>query len=143
VAPLAPGMRLATEENGSRAWPVMLSTVAPLNEELRWTPVALAVKLNVSLPVFAVTLFALMSIVLTSCESTWVRNGQPSMLTDGLAFSPDDWICLAMSFSAYDLATWSPMPRMARISTTTTVRTIGQRLRRLRGGRAACWLYVA
>src|ERR1700728_275908 len=131
VTPLT-GSRLDTDENGRVACPLMLSTVAPLNEELRCTPVALAVKLNATLLPLAVSLFPLMSMVLTSCAATWVRNGQPSMLTDGLALSPDDWIWLAMSFCAAALATWSPMPRMARSSTITTVSTIGQRLRRLR-----------
>ncbi len=115
VAPLI-GSRLATDENGSTAWPLMLSTVAPLNEELRCTPVALAVKLNATLLPLAVSLFPLMSMVLTSCAATWVRNGQPSMLTDGLALSPDDWIWLAMSFSAAALAIWSPMTKIATSS---------------------------
>ena len=46
-------------------------------------------KLNVILLPLAVTLFALMSIALMSLAASWVRNGQPSMLTDGLALSPD------------------------------------------------------
>src|SRR6185312_884713 len=111
----------------------MWSTVAPLNEEFGCTPVALAVKLTGSLPPVVVTLFALMSIALMLCAATWVRNGQPSMLTEGLVLSPDDWICWAMRFCATDLATWSAMARMATIRITTTRRTIGQRLRRRRG----------
>ena len=67
----------------------MWSTVAPLNEEFRRTPVALAVTLNGSLPLSAVTSFALMSTAFRSCAAIWVRNGQPSMVTDGLALSPD------------------------------------------------------
>ncbi len=69
-----------------------------------------------------------------------MRNGQPSMLTDGLALSPDVWICWAIVFCATDLATWSPMPRMARISTITTVSTIGQRLRPAAAGASAAGL---
>src|ERR1700733_12645592 len=41
-----PGTSVATEENGRIACPLMWSTVAPVNEELRCTPVALAVTLN-------------------------------------------------------------------------------------------------
>ena len=101
-------------------------------------------KLNATLLPLAVSLFPLMSMTLMSLAASWVRNGQPSMLTDGLALSPDDWICWATVFCATALATWSPMPRMARISTTRTASTTGQRLRRLRrGGVAACCAYVA
>src|ERR1700761_8446924 len=90
AAPVGRSTRPATEENGISAWPLIWSMVAPLNEELRCTPFAVAVKLKGSLPLSAVTLFALMTIVLMSWAATWVRNGQPSMLTDGLALSPDD-----------------------------------------------------
>ena len=89
---------VATEENGRTAWPLMLSTVALalLDRLLRCTPVALAVKLNATLLPLAVSLFALMSMILMSLAASWVRNGQPSMLTDGLALSPDDWIFWAI-----------------------------------------------
>jgi hypothetical protein len=67
------------------------------------------------------------------------------MLTDGLALSPDDWIFWAIVFCATDLATWSPIPRMARTRTMTTVSTIGQRLRLRRTGPRppACCPWVA
>src|ERR1700729_2648848 len=107
------------DANVMSAVPLIWSTVAPLKDELRCTPVALALTLLMSnLP--AGTLLALMSITPTSCAATWVRNGKPSMLTDGFADIPDDdSILLAIVFCAYALATWSPMTKSTASTTST------------------------
>ena len=44
-------------------------------------------------------LLAEMSTLLKSLAASWVRNGKPSMLTDGLTGTPCDWNWLANSFS--------------------------------------------
>src|SRR5487761_1337332 len=77
------------DANEMSAVPLIWSIVALSKDELRCTPVALALMLVMSnLPVW--TLLALRSIARTSCSATWVRNGNPSMVTEGLADSPGD-----------------------------------------------------
>src|ERR1700746_3653049 len=101
-------------------WSILALALA--DRLLRCTPVARALMLVISnWPVL--TLLALMSIALMSLAASWVRNGQPSMLTDGLVLSPDVSIFCATWFSAIPLAIWSPMARIARISTRITVST--------------------
>src|SRR5215472_879633 len=52
--------------------------------------------------------------------ATWVRNGKPPMLTDGLLDRPFCWILLAMTFSATALAPKSSPSRTATMTTMVT-----------------------
>src|SRR6185437_1653127 len=91
---------LISEENVTSAVPEMWSIVALLKLELRCTPVAVALTLEMSILPAGMSL-ALMSIRPTSCESTWVRNGKPSIVTAGLLRRlSDDWILPAIMFCA-------------------------------------------
>ena len=115
--------------------------MAPLNDALGCTPVAVACRLLIT-TCLTVKLLALMSIWLRSREATWVRNGNPSMLTDGLVPSPEESILLAIAFSAKALAPKSAATR-TRISTTSAMSQRRPRCLRL-GGRdcpaGGCWL---
>src|SRR5215469_8201562 len=66
------------------AVPWIWSIVAPVKPELRCTPVAVALMLEI-VTLFSTTLLALMSTFLRSCAAIWVRKGNPSIVTDGLA----------------------------------------------------------
>jgi hypothetical protein len=77
-------------------------------------------------------LLAEMSTLWKSRAASWVRNGKPSIVTDGLTGRPFETNWPAMSFSATARATRSPIT--SRISRTTTPKTtMVQRRRRRRG----------
>ena len=59
-----------------------------------------------------------MSTFLKSLEASWVRNGKPSIITDGLTGNPFDWNWLANWFSVTARATRSPITRRIRITMT-------------------------
>src|ERR1700743_3700658 len=99
---VAPGIcrTFSSEENVISAVPLIWSIVAPLKLELRCTPVAVALMLEI-VSLASLTLVALMSTCLMSLAATWVRNGNPLMLTDGFADRPAwVWILLAIMFCA-------------------------------------------
>ena len=84
---------------------------------------AVALMLVMSI-LFSWTLLALMSTVRMSRAASCVRNGKPSMVTDGLLVRfADDWILLAIMFCAYALAIWSATTK----STASTTMTLIQR----------------
>src|ERR1700728_4705240 len=78
------------------------------------------------------TLLAEMSTLLKSLAASWVRNGKPSIVTDGLTGSPFDWNWLAMSFSVTARATRSPITRRIRITMIVNKAMTERRTRRLR-----------
>src|SRR5712691_9866114 len=84
-----------TEEKDTNATPVMLSTSPPLNELLMWTPLACALTLEMDTGPAGMSL-ALMSISCRFRAMTWVKNGNPWMLTDGLIAESADLIWLAI-----------------------------------------------
>src|SRR3984957_12334866 len=96
-----------------------------------WRPLIVACTL-VMVTGPAGTLLAEMSTLLKSLAASWVRNGKPSIVTDGLTGSPFDWNWLAMSFSVTASATRSPMTRMIRITMTANTAMTERRTRRLR-----------
>src|ERR1700734_3031393 len=89
------GIRLVMVVNETTTVPLILLIVAPLNDALGRTPVAVACRLLIT-TCLTVKLLALMSIWLRSREATWVRNGNPWMSTDGLVPSPEGSILLAI-----------------------------------------------
>src|ERR1700722_6264816 len=128
------GIRLVTVENETTKGPLILLIVAALNGASGRTPVAVACRLLIT-TCLTVKLLALMSIWLRSREATWVRNGNPSMSTDGLVPSPEESILVAIAFSAKALA-----PKSAATSTKIRMTSaISQRrprcLRLVLGGR--------
>src|SRR5580704_17797347 len=80
-------------------------------------------------------LLAEMSTCLKSLAASWVRNGKPSMLTDGLTGTPCDWKLLANAFSVIAAATRSPITSRMRITTTIKVAMTERRTRRRLGAR--------
>ena len=131
-----------TVENETTKVPLILLIVAPLNDALGRTPVAVACRLLIT-TCLTVKLLALMSIWLRSREATWVRNGNPSMSTEGLVPSPEESILVAIAFSANALAPKS-IPTRMRISTTSAISQRRPRCLRF-GGRdcpagGCCWL---
>ena len=91
--------------------------------------------LMTTLALSVLTLVALMSICRTSCAATWVRNGNPSMFTDGLMPRPEESILLAIALSAYALA---PKSAATRSPISTTSAMTRPRPRCLRLLRRAC-----
>ena len=82
------------------------STVALLSPWM-CIPCSVAVRLAISSgpAVPSVSLLALMFTVLKSRAASWVRNGNPWMVTSGLPDRPsDDWIWLAIWFSVIAVA---------------------------------------
>src|ERR1700722_3501383 len=73
---------------------------------------------------------ALITTFLKSFWTTWVRNGKPSMLTDGLTGNPLAVNWLAMSFSAIALPT-----KLAITSTIASTRRMKNVITDLRTGR--------
>ena len=99
------------------------------------------------------TLLAEMSTWLKSLAASWVRNGNPWIVTDGLTGNPFAVNWLAMSFSVTARATRSPITRMISSTMTLNRAMTERRTRRLRprrvrrgcgsagggSGRAAHW----
>ena len=87
-----------TLENGITPVPVTWLMVPLWKPGLSRTSVASAAKLNLTGP--AGTSLAVMWTSLKRRAATWVRNGNPLMVTSGLAGNPWLCICLAAWFSA-------------------------------------------
>lgn len=69
----------------------------------------------------------------TSRLATWVRNGQPLMLTEGLTGNPADVALDAIVFCAYVRATWSAITKATMSTTRMAMSQVRPRLRRRRG----------
>src|SRR6202042_2930896 len=76
-----------SELRGTKAVAVTRSIVAPFHDEFRCMPVIVAFRLEIVTGP-AGMLLALITTFLKSFWTTWVRNGKPSMLTDGLTGNP-------------------------------------------------------
>src|SRR6202034_528645 len=136
------GTRLVIVVNETTTVPLIWLIVAPLNDALGRTPVAVACRLLIT-TCLTVKLLALMSICFRLRAATWVRKGNPWMVTDGLVPRPEESILLAIALSAYALAPKSAATR-SPISTMSAMTSPRPRcLRRLgrdrRGG--CCWPY--
>src|SRR5450756_557842 len=129
------GTRLLTVANETTTVPLIWLIVAPLNDELTCTPVALAVRLLMT-TWWTVKLLALLSIALMARVATSGRKGNPWIVIDGLLPLADaDWILLASAFCANALPPNSAATSNTRITTSTTPNPIRLRpRRRLRGG---------
>ena len=79
-----------------------------------------------------------MSTAFRSCAAIWVRNGQPSMVTDGLALSPDAVDLLRDPVLRVPLAPWSTTPAMTSRTTTTIASAMSGPRRRRRRGMRCC-----
>src|SRR6185437_13881204 len=147
VIPLPPSPPAATSApNEMNAFAFSLSTFALALEEyeLMCMPLIVAWRL-VIVTGPAGTSFAEMLTVLKSLAASWVKNGKPSIDTDGFTGKPCFWNWSANWFSVTASATRSPITSRIRITMTANSAMTERRTLRLRPrrrnppGAGGCW----